>query len=419
MNLDLGVDDPDVHLFVPEGDIKNPEISIVIPAMNETITISNFIAWCKEGLSKAGVVGEILIVDSSSDETPDLALAGGARVLKTPKRGLGRAYIDSIPFIRGRYVLMGDADCTYDFREISGFAEKFRSDYEFIMGSRFKGYIEPNSMPALHRYFGTPLTTWILNILYSTNFSDIHCGMRGITRDALIKLKLSSQSWEYASEMVLKSVCLELKTTEVPVRFLKDPEGRFSHMKRGGWKEPWRAGWINLRAMLLYGADFFLLRPGFIFFIAGLLLTLPSTFGPLVIGPITISLYWMLLGLTMTLVGLQSCYLGCIVQVMYDYTPKSGSRWLKLFAYDRSMVVSACLFVAGLALSAPLVVEYLQLGLKLPVGFGRLSHMAISGLLLIGMGLLTFSSTLVMHAVKLRRNMPLHPSLARKGLAVV
>src|SRR2546422_4107 len=248
--------DRDVSLTVPEDDVQDPELSIVIPAFNEQITIGDFVDWCKQGLRDAGVNGEILIIDSSTDMTAQIALAHGARVLKTPKRGLGRAYIDAIPFIRAPYVLMGDADCTYDFRQISGFVERFREGYQFIMGSRFKGYIEPDAMPALHRLFGTPLTTNILNFLYSTGFSDIHCGMRGITTDALIRIELESQSWQYSSEMVLKSVCLKLRTAEVPVRFLKDREGRVSHLKRSGWLEPWKAGWINLEAMFVYGADF-------------------------------------------------------------------------------------------------------------------------------------------------------------------
>ena len=117
----------------------------------------------KEGLKKAGVEGEILIVDSSDDATTEIALAHGARVLKTPRRGLGRAYIDAIPYIRGRWVLMGDADCTYDFRELGPFVERFREGNEYVMGSRWRGSIEPGSMPFLHRYLGTPVTTWILN----------------------------------------------------------------------------------------------------------------------------------------------------------------------------------------------------------------------------------------------------------------
>ena len=153
-------------LYIPPDDVVDPEISIVIPALNEERNIAEFVRWCKEGLANANVRGEILIVDSSTDATAELALLAGARVLTTPKRGLGRAYIDAIPYLRGKYVLMGDADCTYDFRRLGPFVEKFHQGDEFIMGSRFRGFIEPGSMPALHRYLGTPVTTWILNVLY-------------------------------------------------------------------------------------------------------------------------------------------------------------------------------------------------------------------------------------------------------------
>src|SRR5258708_31050100 len=192
-DLNLGtlldaLEDKDVKLLVPESDEADPEISIVIPALNEEVTVSEFVEWCRTGLSEAGVRGEVLIIDSSNDSTPTRALAAGARVLKTPKRGLGRAYIDAIPFIRGKYVLLGDADLTYDFRKIAPFLDKFRAGYEFIMGSRFKGTIEDGAMPPLHRYFGTPVTNWMLNFVYSADFSDIHCGMRGLTRAALIDM---------------------------------------------------------------------------------------------------------------------------------------------------------------------------------------------------------------------------------------
>jgi glycosyltransferase involved in cell wall biosynthesis len=394
--------DTEIQLFIPADDVRDPEVSIVIPAMNERITIEDFVEWCKTGLDKAGVKGEVLIVDSSSDETLHLALARGARVLRTRPRGLGHAYIDAIPYIRGKYVLMGDADCTYDFREISGFVEEFRAGSEFVMGSRFKGFIEPKAMPTLHRYFGTPLTTMILNFLYSTHFSDIHCGMRGITREALVRIELESKSWEYASEMVLKSVCLRLKTAEVPVRFLKDREGRLSHMKRAGWLEPWRAGWINLKAMLLYGADFFLMKPGLALLLLGLSLTLPATFGPVKVGPITLSLYWMLLGLTLSVVGLQSFYLACVVQVIYGYSEECVRRWLRLFAYDRMMLFSAGLLLLGIVFAWSLLSEYVHSGLRLPVVTNHNQHLAVTGLLLIIASLLTFSSTLVLHAAAMR-----------------
>ena len=394
--------DSEIQLLVPERDVADPELSIVIPAMNESITIGEFVDWCRQGLAKAGVSGEILIVDSSTDATPGIALEHGARVLRTPRRGLGRAYIDAIPYIRGKWVLMGDADCTYDFREIAAFVAKFRAGCEYVMGSRFRGYIEPDSMPRLHQYFGTPVTTWILNFLYGTRFTDIHCGMRGISKAALERIELESQSWEYASEMVLKSVCFRLRTAEVPVRFLKDRDGRLSHMKRGGWLEPWRAGWINLRAMLLYGADFFLLRPGLAAMGIGLLLTLPVTFGPVSIGPVTLSLYWMLLGVTLAAGGLQSFFLGCIVQTLYSYTPEASSRWVKAFPYDRGMVASAGLGLAGAAMVAPLVSEYVGLGLRLSLESKPSHYMAITGLLMLAAAFVNFCSTLVLHAVKMR-----------------
>lgn len=393
--------DPESRLLIPADDVDAPELSIVIPSFNEKITIVEFLNWCKEGLANAGMRGEILIVDSSSDETPQLALAHGARVLCTPKRGLGRAYIDAIPFIRGKYILMGDADCTYDFRDIMGFVKEFRAGYEYIMGSRFRGYIEPGAMPRLHQYFGTPLTTLILNVLYSTRFSDIHCGMRGITRDALLRIDLESQSWQYASEMVLKSVCLRLKTAEVPIRFLKDKEGRLSHMKRGGWLEPWRAGWINLRAMLLYGADFFLLRPGIVLLALGLLVMLPETLGPVTLGSITLSLYWSLLGLTFSVAGLQSFYLGCLIQVIYNYSDAASSRWLRFFEFDRAMVASAVMLLAGIALSVPLVGEYVSAGLRLD-SIDTRRHMAVTGLFLLIAAFSTFSTTLVVNASAMR-----------------
>ena len=388
----------EVELLIPGDDVADPLLSIVVPALNERIAIAEFVRWCKAGLSSAGIRGEILIVDSSTDDTPDIALAHGARVLRTPQRGLGRAYIDAIPYIRGKYVLMGDADCTYDFRELSGFVRQFRAGSEFIMGSRFRGVIDPHSMPALHRYFGTPATTAILNILYSTNFSDIHCGMRGITRDALVRLELESQSWEYASEMVLKAVCLKLKTAEVPVHFLKDPAGRLSHMKRNGWLEPWRAGWINLRAMLLFGADFFLLRPGLAVLALGLLLIVPVSFGPLPLGPVTLSLNWMMLGLPFSVVGLQCFYLGCIVQVMYRYSPARAERWLRLFSYDRAMLSSGLAGLAGGALGIPLVHEYLAGDLRLPSIPTPQMHLAVLGLFFLIAAFCTFSCTLVLHA---------------------
>jgi glycosyltransferase involved in cell wall biosynthesis len=388
--------------LVPSVDVADPIVSIVIPAMNEELTIRDFVAWCREGLDRTGVAGEIIIVDSSTDRTPQLAVAAGARVLRVPKRGLGRAYIDAVPYIRGRWVVMGDADCTYDFRELAPFIERLEQGYEFVIGSRYKGTIKRGSMPPLHQYFGTPVTTMVLNVLFSSKFSDIHCGMRGITRNALDRMKLQSQSWEYASEMVLKSVHMKLRTAEVPVNFLKDRDGRVSHHKRLGWFSPFQAAWINLKAMFIYGADFFLLKPGLVLTLLGLLIALPLTFGPITLGPLGLSLYWMLFGVTITVLGLQSFYLGCIVQVLHDYTGKATRRWLSVFRYTRAMLVWGAMFVAGFGLAIGLVADYVRGGLRLSLSQTHAVYFAVTGLLLVMTGFMTFGATLLVHAAALR-----------------
>jgi glycosyltransferase involved in cell wall biosynthesis len=389
----------EVELLAPPGSAQTEqvELSIVIPALNEELTITDFVSWCRQGLADAGVVGEILIVDSSTDRTPELALAAGARVLRVPKRGLGRAYIDALPHIRGDWVLMGDADCTYDFRNLAPFVEAFRGGYEFVMGSRWKGSIEEGAMPWLHQHLGTPVTTFILNRLYGSKFSDIHCGMRGITRDALERMDLHSQSWEYASEMVLKSVHMELRTAEVPVRFLSDREGRVSHHKRAGWFSPWQAAWINLRAMFIYGSDFFVFKPGIVLALLGMLLVVPASFGDVDLGPLTLSLNWQFFGLAMLVVGLQGFFLGCIAQVLFDYTGRYSRRWLRAFPYTRTALIAFALVAAGICLGLPLLISYLQNDFRLVAAHSDENHLAITGLAIVICGAQLFVFTLLLH----------------------
>jgi hypothetical protein len=222
--------------------------------------------------------------------------------------------------------------------------------------------------------------------------------MRGITRAALKRMDLQSQSWEYASEMVLKSVRMNLRTTEVPVRFLKDQEGRTSHHKRAGWFSPWHAAWINMKAMFVYGADFFLFRPGLLLLLLGLLLTLPMSLGPISLGRVTFSLYWMLLGLTLSVLGLHGVYVGALARVIFDYRADLTRRWLHRFSYTRSVILSFAGIVAGVALVVPLVLEYLRSGLRL-YQIGRASHLAVIGLMLVIGGVMTFTFTLALHAL--------------------
>lgn len=385
---------PDVieHLVPENAPLGNVDLTIVVPALNEEITVGEFVEWCKEGLKRCGVSGQILIVDSSVDETPRIVLEHGGEVLRTPKRGLGRAYIDAIPYIRGKWIVMGDADLTYDFRELAPFVEEFQKGAEFIMGSRFRGSIEEGAMPGLHRYFGTPLTTWILNRIYRSNYSDIHCGMRGITLAALKKINLKSQSWEYASEMVLKAARLGLTTAEVPVKFYKDREGRVSHHKRMGWLSPWLAGWLNLKAMLVYTPDSFLLKPGMILTALGLLLSLGLARGPMMIGHIGFSLHWMLLGVTCTTLGYSCIQIGLLARIMHGLRPGFLDRVRSVLTYDRGMLISGALLLLGTILLGTLVYRYVNHGLRLDA----ISHPAILGLLLIILGFQTFCFTLLL-----------------------
>jgi glycosyltransferase involved in cell wall biosynthesis len=382
-----------VEHLVPAGLQTGPvDLSIVVPSLNAVITAGECVDWCKEGLERAGVRGQILIVDSSTDKTPEIVLAHGGEVLRVPRRGLGRAYIDAANYIRGQWIVMGDADLTYDFRELQPFVEAFRNGAEFVMGSRFRGSIEKGAMPGLHRYFGTPLTTWILNRIYGSRYSDIHCGMRGLTRSAFDRIDLKSQSWEYASEMVLKAARLKLVTAEVPVKFYKDREGRFSHHRRMGWLSPWIAGWLNLKVMLVYTPDSFLLKPGILLTALGALISCALARGPITIGEVGFSLYWLLFGVTCVTLGYSSIQIGVLARVMHGLRPKSLEKLRRNLSYNRGMLLSAGSVLVGLVLLGALVYHYLKSDFKL----FEISHPAIFGLLLIIVGFQTFCFTLLL-----------------------
>lgn len=386
----------------PDEEPGEAELSIVVPAMNEEITVGEFVDWCRQGIAEAGIRGEVIIVDSSQDRTPRIALEHGARVVHAPKRGLGQAYIDAIPFVRGRWVVMGDADLTYEFRELSGFIEAFRGGAEFIMGSRFRGGIQPGAMPPLHRWFGTPVTTWMLNIIYGTRFSDIHCGMRGVTLDALKRMRLRSRSWQYASEMIIKAVHLRLRTAEVPVRFFKDREGRQSHLKRIGWTAPWQAGWLTLKALFTHGADFFLFKPGLALAALGGIGVAALSRGPLTIGALGLSMHWMLLFLVLLLGGVNFACTGVIAKILYDEENARAARWRRLFDLDRALPLTGFLVLAGALPGLPLVRIWVRERYLLPPAIGVESYQAIAGLALVLVGFSIFTASLVINAALAR-----------------
>jgi hypothetical protein len=198
--------------------------------------------------------------------------------------------------------------------------------------------------------------------------------------------------------MVLKSVHMELRTEEVPIRFLKDREGRLSHHKRSGWFSPWHAAWINLRAMFVYGADFFLYKPGLVLLALGLLLTLPLSFGSITVGPIMFSLHWMQLGVSLSILGLQCIYMGILSQVLFDYTGAATKRWFGRFPYTRTVVIAAVLFGTGLAAASNLAAHYVSNRFLLTEGVPT-NNLGVTGLLLMISGFMTFTFTLLLHAI--------------------
>jgi len=372
-----------------------PEVSIVVPCLNEELTIGEFVDWCHEGLAAAEVRGEVLIIDSSTDRSPIIAGEHGARVITVPRRGLGRAYIDAIEHVRGEIVIMGDCDLTYDFRELAGFVQAIRDGHDFVMGTRTRGVIEPGAMPALHRYFGSPVTTMMFNVIYGTRFSDIHCGMRAITLSALKRMELESPGWEYASEMILKAHRLGMRTTEVPVRFWKDRDGRESHLKRGGWQTPWIAGWDSLRVMFLYAPDFFLMRPGAVLLAVGLGLSAALAAGPFSALGVGFDLHWMLLAIVMATVGYSAVQLALLARVFYDFDKRVTDRILQLVTYNRGIAASGVLILAGIIPNVVLLVRWVSNDFHLPA----IQYSSVFGLLLIILGCQTFGFTLLLHMI--------------------
>jgi glycosyltransferase involved in cell wall biosynthesis len=376
-----------------------PLVTILVPCLNERLVIGEFVDWCIQGLQSAGAAGEVLIVDSSTDDSPEIARARGAIVLQVPKRGLGQAYIDALPHVRGRYVILGDCDLTYDFRRLKPFLDKLSEGNEFVMGTRMKGHIEPGAMPALHRYFGTPLTTFILNRIYGTHFSDIHCGMRGLTTAALRRIDLQSTGWEYASEMVLKAARLGLPSCEIPIDFYKDRAGRVSHHKRSGWLSPWQAGWVNLKAMFVFAPDALLLKPAVAALAIGLLLAFLLRNGPMNIMGVGFDLHWMLLGMTLATVGYSALHLALLSRAYYAYRPRWRSSVLQWFGYNRGMSLGLLLIAAGLAANVRLLFHWWANHLRLE----QISYPAVLGLLLIILGMQTITHTLILHMILFSR----------------
>ena len=237
-NVEVDVAEEVVAEPTPLWTAKRAEqISIVMPCLNEEQGIARCIEWAKEGLARAGLPGEIIVADNGSvDRSVSIAEAAGARVVRQPMRGYGNAYHKGFSASTGSYIVMGDADQTYDFREIDRLIEPLRHGYDYVLGSRFQGTILPGAMPWTHRYIGNPVLTFILNLLFGLKSSDAHSGLRAFTREAYLRMGLTSPGMEFASELVIKAAQVKLRVAEVPITYYPRAGASKLNALRDGWR---------------------------------------------------------------------------------------------------------------------------------------------------------------------------------------
>lgn len=245
------------------------EVSIVMPCLNEAETLATCIKKAKYYLAENNISGEVIIADNgSTDGSQAIARNLGARVVNIPIKGYGSALKGGIAAAQGEYIIMGDADDSYDFSNLTPFIKKLREGYDLVMGNRFQGGIKPGAMPPLHRYLGNPVLTGIGRLLFASPCGDFHCGLRGFRKDAISALDLQTTGMEFASEMVVKATLHKMQLTEVPTTLSPDGRSRPPHLRS------WRDGWRHLRFLLMYSPRWLFFYPGIFLICAGFLATL-------------------------------------------------------------------------------------------------------------------------------------------------
>jgi glycosyltransferase involved in cell wall biosynthesis len=328
------------------------ELTILMPCLNEAATVGACVATARGFLERARIQGEVLVADNgSSDGSAEIAAAAGARVIRVPQRGYGSALRAGIEAAAGRYVIMGDADNSYDFGCLEGFLEKLRAGYPLVMGNRFAGAIRPGAMPPLHRYVGNPVLTFVGRLFFRAQVGDFHCGLRGFDRDAVMRLGLRTPGMEFASELVVKAALAGWRIAEVPTVLSPDGRGRPAHLRS------WRDGWRHLRLLLLFSPRWLFLYPGAALLVIGAALTAMLYFAPLRIGSAALDIHSMLYASAATLVGLQLCLFGLFARVSATTAgllPRQPSldRLLRVLTLERGLVAGAGLAIAGLLWSA-------------------------------------------------------------------
>jgi hypothetical protein len=388
------------HVQHTEESEEEIEVTILMPCLNEADAIGECVAEAVRTLQEAGISGEVLVVDNgSTDGSPDIARAAGARVLHENRKGYGSAYLRGLKEGRGKYFVMGDSDGTYDFTQVPEFLDLLRQGHEFVNGSRLKGKMDDGAIPFLHRYVGVPALTWVLNFLSGTKFSDAHCGMRGFSREAVQKMGLRSPGMEFASEMILQASRSNLRTYELPVPY---------RIRKGDSKlRTFSDGWRHIRFMLLQCPTHLFVAPGTALLAAGLLITLALVGGRLDIAGASFDLHYMVVGSVLAILGYQLAGLGISARV---YSLSIGIMrkdklidWaLGKLSLERGLLIGAGVAGAGVAVLLFVVYQWINMGF----GFNDAGMMrpAILGMTLLVLGAQTVFGAFFLSLLSMKVN---------------
>jgi len=325
------------------------ELTILMPCLNEAETLATCIEKAKSYLARSGVVGEVLIADNgSTDGSQAIAEAHGARVINAEQRGYGAALGAGIAAARGRFIIMGDADDSYDFANLDAFMQALRSGAQLVIGNRFAGGIAPGAMPWHHRYVGNPVLSFLGRLFFKTPIRDFHCGLRGFSREAITDLNLRTTGMEFASEMVVKATLARLDIREVPTTLRPDGRSRPPHLRS------FRDGWRHLRFLLLFSPRWLFLYPGLALLIVGMVVGAMLLRGPVQVGPVSFSVHTLLVAALCVIMGTQSiafAIIGRRFASRYGFIPRSGvyDKALEALTLERLLLFAIVLLAGGLA----------------------------------------------------------------------
>ncbi len=369
-------------------------VSVVIPCLNEEDNIERCVRLALETMEANDIRGEVVVADNASeDRSAELAAAAGARVVHEPRRGYGSAYLAGFGAARGRYIVMADADLTYDFAEIPRFIEHLDDGAQLVMGDRMDN-IQPGAMPWLHRYVGNPVLTGVLNAFFRTGVSDAHCGMRALRRDILPQLDLRTTGMEFASEMVIRASKENLDIREFPIEY--HPRGGESKLSS------FRDGWRHLRFLLVHSPTHLFLLPGAIMLVLGLLISATVIASIDVLGR-EWDLHAMVAGSLLMIVGVQIVSLGLCAHAYGTYFMREKDPWFDRmrarFRLEHGLLLGGAIGLVGVAIAVVIVIQWFERG------FGALSEerLAIFAASLIIIGIQIFFSSFLLSILGLRR----------------